>query len=546
MLNEVFDDEEFQSGLANFLSRPNSDRSLPPSAHPRYVNTLLSGILQNVGRTADVPRFTKRVRNAGWHRSPLWLLIRVAIQMSVHRSLGRTSYKRFMLFFMCTLARDESHATLSSNLLRLMSSTVLRRSSKLDSSTPHWLSELALGTSIHLREMLDARWKQRDARPSSFRNPSQDELTRDTQLSLLHNREYIQSLLTNPDCNAVSTPFHPRRRCYGTIEDFLSLDGSFFGEEYKIDPVFTMYNVERLVEQGISDWLVHVTNVDEACTQLEILMDKYLKIALEMVDKTDNLEDRSNRLLTAIELFVALDKLVLKEIPILADYLPGIPIRFLETLLLRKATTLHRLSCAYQYLYARYSRAHPGWSLLSNEFTEDSFPVRYYNQSPHLQQLKARIEQEYQQHLPGQRVAESPLPALPIHAKVVVFELQCPGCVRIWRSAVACILRCFMPLGGNKIRENKLLAHMPTLQPYFVQRQGPPLHVQIHFAYYFHSKSESHPVLRYAVLVDRSIRGSSDMDYHLAMWQPRRYKGPYYAWDPHYMYESDMRYPYSM
>ena len=146
----MFDDEEFQSRLANFLSHPNSNLSLPPSAHPQYINTLLDEISKSVGRTADVPRITKRIRDLtwdpqGWHRSHLWLLIRVAIQMPLNRSLGRASYKQFMLFFMCTLARDESNATLSSDL-QLMSCEILRRSSKLDSSAPHWLSELALGT----------------------------------------------------------------------------------------------------------------------------------------------------------------------------------------------------------------------------------------------------------------------------------------------------------------------------------------------------------------------------------------------------------------
>ncbi|KAF8549670.1 hypothetical protein OG21DRAFT_565478 [Imleria badia] len=477
--NEVFDDGDFQFKLAHFLFRPiavDSDPSLPPSAYPQYINTLFNSILQSVGRTVDVPRITKRIRTAAWQyhwrRSPLWLLIRVAIQMTVNRPLGPASYKRFMLFFLCTLARDENNANFTNGLLHLMSSKILRRLSKLDSSTPHWLSEIALETCTCHREMFDARLKQLNARPSPFRNPSQDELTRDTQLSLLHSREYIQNALTNPGYEAVRTPFQPAHRRRGTIEDFLSLNGSFFDEAYKASPMTTLHDVEQSVAQSIGDWLVRVTNVDEACAQLELLMDKYMMIAYERHD--ENPEDASNRLLTAIELFVALDKLVVEEIPILADYPPDIPIVFLERLLLRKATSLHRLSCAYQYLSVRHSRSRPGWSLLSDEFTEDSFPVRYYDQSLHLQQLKAHIEQdvmekevtgrpgpqlegaslvhtyggsqEYQQHLPGRRLAEcaqSPLPAVPLHAKVVVFELQCPTCVHIWRSAAPRILRCF-------------------------------------------------------------------------------------------------------
>lgn len=69
---------------------------------------------------------------------------------------------------------------------------------------------------------------------------------------------------------------------------------------------------------------------------------------------------------------------------------------------------MHRVSRAHQYLFARLNRAHPGWSVLSNEFTKDSFPCRYYDNSPHLQLYKVRIQDK--------------LPSEPLHARVMVFE----------------------------------------------------------------------------------------------------------------------------
>jgi hypothetical protein len=583
--NEVFDDGDFQFGLANFLSRTNavdSESPLPPPAHPQYINAVFNCILRNVGRTADAPcvakhtapltstlrgvgrpvdvsRIIKHVRDHvgwwwetgsklkdAWRRSPLWLLIRVAIQTSVNRSLGHASYKRFTLFFICTFASDESKATLSSDLLHLMSSKILRRLSKLGSSdTPDWLSEMALKTCTCLREILDARWEQLNARPSPFRNPSQNELTRDTQLSLLDSREYIRNALANPGLQR--TPFHPSHRPRGTIQDFLSSNGIFFDEAYDVDPGVTLYDVEQSVEEGIDNWFVCVTNVDEACAQIEILMDKYMMKVCEL--RLRSPQDMSTRLLTAIELYVALDKLVLKEIPMLAEYPPDIPIACLGTLLLHKATSLHRLSCAYQYLSARHSQSRSGWSILSDEIVEDSFPVRYYNQSSHLQQLKARIEEdaakkiagcgagpqlgpneslsrnhESQQHVPRQR--PSPLPALLLHAKVVVFELQCPACVRIWRSAAPRILHHFYYYIANHRRpsdpENRqhLLVCIPALQPYLVKRQGPPLRHQIHFAYFYPEapQSRNSPMLRY-VFQHPAERYSTTIPDCLSIWQ---------------------------
>jgi hypothetical protein len=584
MPNEVFDDGDFQFELANFLSRPNavnSDLALPPPTDPQYITALLNGVLQSVGRTADVPPVTKRTAStplgniwrgghtvdvsriikrvndhAGqsslidgflqdvWRRSPLWLLIRVTIQMTVNRSLGRAFYKRFILFLMCTLARDKHNTSLSSDLLHLMSSRILRRLSKLGSCTSDWLSEMALKTCTCLHEILDARWGQLGARPSPFRNPSQDELARDAQLSLLESNEYIRNALANPFPQLLNTPFHPSHRRRGTIEDFVSSNGTFFDEAYDADPDVTLYDVEQSVEEGINDWLACVTNVDEACARLEILMDKYTVKAY--TQRGRNPETMSITLLTALELYVALDKLVVKEIPMLADYPPEIPIAFLERLLLRKTTNLHRLSCAYQYLSARHSQSRLGWSLLSNEFTEDSFPVRYYDQSLHLQQLKARIEEDavekvagragpqlegaslvqsydgYQQQPSEQRLAEcaeSPLPALPLHAKVVVFELQCPACIHIWRSAAPRILYCFYGcifVDRGREEGDHLLARVPALQPYFVERQGPPR--QIHLAYFYPEGSQSRksPMLRYVVQHESDLDTQEDT---LSIWE---------------------------
>ena len=546
MLNEVFENGDFQFELANFLSLPNTlDSDLPrPPAHPQYLTALLMGIIRGVGLTADVTRITKHVRDnvgqwprgdrtpqSSWCRSSLWLFIRVAIQMSLDRSpLGCASYKRFMLFFMCTLASDTMNADLSNDLLHLISSKILRRLSKLGSSATRGLSEMALKTCTSLREILQVRWDQANVRPFSFRNPSQDELASCTQLSLLNSCEYIRDALTNDVHVPISVSFTPEHRHRSTIKDFLSSDGSFFKEAYNADPEVTASDIRKSVEQGIDDWLACVTDVNDACTQLGILLDKYLQGP--RITNNSSPEAVSIDILTGIDLFIALDKLAVREIPMLADYSPEIPIAFLEKLLLCKMTDLHCLSCAYQYLSARWSKSCPGWSALSNEFTEDSFSVRYYNQSLPLQQLKAHIEAnamqkvsgwadlqvegadtqgEYQGHQlrPSEQgqveCVKSPLPALLLHAKVVVFELQCPPCIRIWRSAVACAL-CYFSItihgrSSNSHGQHNLLADDPALQSYFVERKGPPLNIRVHFVYGYPeaSQSQTNTTLYYVV-----------------------------------------------
>ena len=462
--NDVFDEVDFRSELAKFIALrefPYPYSTLPSPAAPHFINAVLNNVLRHVGRATCIPclskpvavvsgilrgiagvsRVTKRVCDHigdSWCRSPLWLFVRVAIQMSDNPALGRSSYKSFILFFMCTLARDESNTTLSRHLLHLMSSTILRRLNKLGSSPPNWLSEMVLDTYTSLREILDERWKQLRICQSPFQNPSQDELARDTQLSLLNSGEYIRNALENHGHESVCAPFCPNHRRRGTLQNFLSSDGTFFDEAYDANPGAALYDVERSVEEGIDDWVASVTNVDDAFAQLAVLMDKYMSKDYKSIDP----EHASIRLLTVIELCVALDKLVVKEVPMLADYPPLISIAP-KDLGLRKTTSLHRLSCAVQYFSARNSQSRWKMSVLSNKFTKDSFPVRYYDQSPRLQQLRARIEEdamknatasgvqhggsclpcthgEYMQHLPCRRlttesteISQSPLPASP-------------------------------------------------------------------------------------------------------------------------------------
>ena len=132
---------------------------------------------------------------------------------------------------------------------------------------------------------------------------------------------------------------------------------------------------------------------------------------------------------------------------------------------------------------------------------------------------------------------KSPLPpTLLLHAKVVVFELQCPPCICIWHSAVACALHYFsssISYGPSISHEqHNLLADDPALQSYFVEQQGPPLCTQVHFAYFYPeaSPSQNSPTLRY--VVHRPIPFTRD--YQLSIWKSRGRYEDENLWDLKY------------
>ena len=198
-------------------------------------------------------------------------------------------------------------------------------------------------------------------------------------------------------------------------------------------------------------------------------------------------------LLTTIELWVALDKIAIKEIPMLADYSPEVPTSLLEVLLLSKTASLHRLRHAHEYLSHRHSRPQRQWSVFSSTITADSFAVRFYGQSSHLRRLKAQIKQAARSELVAKKGAYArlqkmaakiglsvkgymgitghqwPFPDGQLEAAAVVFELDCPISLNMWRSATVHLLvdLCSASLQecGPYIKPN--LYHV--LRPYLVE-----------------------------------------------------------------------------
>ena len=412
--DEVFLKQGFQFALTKFLHH---------SVGTTTYTELLANILRAVGRSTEVPHITKRIhcKVGSWQRSSLWLLIKVAIWTSLDPGdLGRVYYKAFMLRFMCYLATASIDANLSSHLLHAMSAKILRRLRKLGTSTPSWLYDMVLKTNASLRGILEARWKKVEAArflPPLWK-PSRLDLHGDTQLSLSGSLKYIRDTLSNLDSRPLGSPFCPQHLPRGTLNDFLSSNRTLFEEAYHVNPYVTLYDVEQAVEQEIDDWVACVTDVGGACVQLGILMDKYLSSLWHTYQ--NNPEHMSIMFLTVIELWVALDKLVIAAIPMLADYSPEIPTELLQRLLLRKTMNFHHLRCAYQYLSARHSRFLPGNSIFSDEFTTKMFPVHC--------NINSRLHiEEYGRTIPS-------------HIDLAVFELQCPVSLHIWRSATTCLL----------------------------------------------------------------------------------------------------------
>ena len=392
--NEAFDDRNLQSALAH---------SLLPKGGVYLVGLpekSASNLLHSIGHPIASKCITKYLRP----RLRLWFDVKFAIQSSLDRSpLGRGAYKSFMLFFMCNLADRAIDSNLSSVLLHWMSAKILRRFRKLGSPVPQWLSDTVSQTCTGLSRIVDKRWQEIQAtlptQCSSESFPRWDlsklNVDQDTQFSLHHINYHISTSFVNRVNDPRHSPFLPDSCFRPTFNDFLSDSDGLLPRMSSLetlgDKYVMLYDFERAVGQDIDDWVACITNVDAACEQLQSLVRRCVLDIYPHWSRGHDPDHLSIILLTIIELWIALDRLVVKEIPILADYSPEVPMYLLRGLLLRDPMSIHRFCRTYQYIHARHSAALPGSSVFSDDLTEHSFLRRYYNTSPYLQRHGAHI-----------------------------------------------------------------------------------------------------------------------------------------------------------
>jgi hypothetical protein len=120
------------------------------SAHPRYITDLLTQILLGMGATVEIPRIRKRIADdilrkdasmPSWRRSPLWLMIRVALQTSLYSMAGNhIDYKAFMVFMMGNVLHRAVESQLPSDLLFCMRVKMSRRLYKLGTVAPDFVA----------------------------------------------------------------------------------------------------------------------------------------------------------------------------------------------------------------------------------------------------------------------------------------------------------------------------------------------------------------------------------------------------------------------
>ncbi|KAH9056907.1 hypothetical protein EDB87DRAFT_1634224 [Lactarius vividus] len=470
------------------------------SAHPRYISELLVGILRAFGQPAVVDRVTKRIGDevlwddayTPWRRSPLWLILRISLQTSLRVS---NMYKTFMLFFHSFLLRKSLSRNFSSELLYAMRAKIARRLSKLRLAVSHHIYDFIYNTARVTEAYLQRRWTDYQA-ITSLSPPwlleTLDPAANST-ISLAISYTHLKKMLNSTSCISPKTQFSPSDTPrLNNTRDFKQFTEDRLANAIAKDRRIALADFEVSVEKYLGSWATASLHNDGALEAIASCIDQYLSGAKDLYGT--NAEDNSVMILTILDLWVAMDTFTIQQCPLLKQYSPEIPTRFLHPLLLHRSDSIKRALSIEEYLSRRYEEALDVTPIYSNSASELSFSAQYFCSSGSLQSLYGDInthaheerakkraelatlnqqarslskeaskldheqikdtfgnethsgvckkcELERQSKALKIRVHEWPLPSSILRAQQAVFELSSPPAFSIWRDTTYLLLR---------------------------------------------------------------------------------------------------------
>ncbi|KAF5986478.1 hypothetical protein FCOIX_1537 [Fusarium coicis] len=412
--SEDFGNQAFREVLANTLVKMSHQRVSEAQAKarkagkdhhedrettdPRIVTELLTGVLRGVGKPAKVEGICKNTREEisysrsklPWRRSPVWLLIRVGLQLTMNRLSGGSDgiYKRFMIYLMAQVLLVANQVSAPSDLLHTMMTKISCRLCKLDGlCNDKWLSTVCDVVSAASKNLKD-RWEQicsHSDKQLDIRSLSSFEMKDHVLFSIPRIDDFLASISHRSGNNVIST-FSPVAYVSSFNANSLPLIRTPADKSYTH---FNLAMIESWVRCNLDNWIEEHLGEESVCTSLKVLLEGYHSAARAFYSNRP--EAASQMLLTIGEIWVATDKAALHHYPMLKEYNAEVPVKIWQALLLQSKADMERLQRLETYLIGR--KGAPGKPSVFRSFGHSlSFPVRYFQQSPILQNKKVSIE----------------------------------------------------------------------------------------------------------------------------------------------------------
>lgn len=420
---EAFQDIDLRASLAQAIAKLSSQPAsgfqpqvrkakqdhdeMRDTTHPGMVTNLLMNIISALGKPFDVPTIWKNTReevlwsNAKlpWRRSPLWLLLRVSIQLQLSRSAAKSGsneslYKPFMVFLLSKVLDSASrdHHALGSEILYATSAKLSRRIKKLEAqnkhSSPAWLDPVVeILSSAH--GLIHERWKHiLDGTEIHVNAEALETLRPETELDvdLPELNKFIAGIAARKQCSS-NSKFEPTAGYPKFLADELPSGFKAYGE-YQY---FRLFAIESWVECHLQSWLDVYIREQETTKKIRDLIRSYHDIAKSTYAHLPS--SMSIMYLTIIELWVACDKSTCQIHPLLREFDPEIPVELLQSLLLPLRSQMRRLCDIESYVFLRRELTSQHAPSPFRSFGDpSSFAVKFFDQSPLHQALLSRIK----------------------------------------------------------------------------------------------------------------------------------------------------------
>ncbi|KAL4900003.1 hypothetical protein BDW74DRAFT_183142 [Aspergillus multicolor] len=418
----MVDDISFCKYLAHNLCRLNTEyvREMCPkacdfrdnieetrdTAHPGLVTEGLMAQLLAFGEHNVYKSFEKHVSDEvnlndgkkAWRRSPLWFIMKVAIQTILYRIFpdceGRTEYKNFMTFLVVELGfRARNQEILSetpkfsdiASVLRIIQAKIARRVSKLQGKTFDFVLQRVAKANGAITERLqdlhsDIRTRDLRVIPPFF-GP-----VRDTDLvtSLKHSRNHLRDAMMHVQAGRTKSPFNRKHKT--------RIQRQSTGlPKLKDGEILTLLDFEGWVDTQLQTWVNTTCLTDKVCCDVAELIQKYSSYADKKYAQMP--DAMSLMFLVTIELWVALDKLCIRHCydGLLREFSPEIPKKFLQPLLLPHQRQMQRAQEVEEYILSRHQNCNSKGPGIFDELGPDTFAVRYFDLTRYHKKLRDSI-----------------------------------------------------------------------------------------------------------------------------------------------------------
>ncbi|KAF2007622.1 hypothetical protein P154DRAFT_593169 [Amniculicola lignicola CBS 123094] len=380
------------------------------TTHPGMVTNLFMNVISALGEPTHAPTIWKNTREdvlwsnskQPWRRSPLWLLLRVSMQLQFSRATAfseskESLYKPFMVFLLSTVLHLASQypQVLGTEILHATSAKLSRRIKKLETLSqnmhppPDWMDPVCK-TLFSTHDLISKKWKRiLNGTPLHVDAAELEKLRPENDLNVeLPELDRFVDEMGAREKVADGSKFQPTvgYRQFSAYE----LPSSFaaYGE-YQY---FQLAAVECWVECHLTQWLDDHIGDQNTTKGLRDLIQAYHHIAKSAYAGLPI--SLSIMYLVIMELWVACDKSACHIHPLLRDFDTEVPMELLQSLLLPFEDQMGRLCDVESHIRLRRELARNHAPSLFRDFgNSSSFAVKFFDQSPSHQALLSRIEQ---------------------------------------------------------------------------------------------------------------------------------------------------------